>query len=416
MAKLTAKSVDHWANDPKRRLEVRDAAMPGLYLVLQPSGAKGWALRYRHGGKSRKMTLGAYPACGLAEARDQAGRALRTLEVGQDPAQERKAASMAALEAKRAVESNERDKLANVIDEFIKRHASRNRTGAEAAAILRREAIPAWGEKPVQDISRRDVIELLDAKVDAGHPIAANRLRAHLSAFLGWCRGRDIVSEHPVDGTPKPADEKPRDRVLTDSEIKLFWQACDKIGPPFGQLYRLLLVTGQRLREVSEMTEAEITGDIWAIPARRAKGGQDHFVPLTDAAQVIIAKVPRVGGRAGFVFSTTGATPVSGYSRAKNRLDAAMTEIALASGLAAVDNFTIHDLRRTAATGMAGLRIAPHVIEAVLNHRSSAKAGVYNRASYAAEKREALTAWANYIDALVTGRDGSNVVRLAVNG
>jgi integrase len=423
MAKLTAKSVESYLPDPAKRIEVPDAAMPGLYLVVQPTGAKSWALRYRHGGKPRKHTLGPYPAFGLAAARDEAGKALRMLETGTDPAEAKRAEQEAKAEAEREEETAARNMVSAVIEEFVRRHTRKNRTGDEAAAILRREVLPKWGERQIQSITRRDVIELLDGVIDRGHPIAANRLRAHLSVFFGWCRGRDIVSENPVEGTPKPAEEKARERVLSDDEVKIFWAACDKIGPPFGHLYRFLLLTGQRLREASEMVANEIDGASWIIPARRAKNGQEHFVPLSPEAQAILDQVPRISGRAGFLFSTTGATPVSGYSRAKERLDKAMTEI-MAAGLApgaeapAIAAFTIHDLRRTAATGMASLRIAPHVVEAALNHRSGARrgvAGTYNRADYASEKREALEAWARYVLALVSGR-AENVVQLRAWG
>lgn len=419
LAKLTAKSVENFPADPARRLEVPDAAMPGLYLIVQPTGGKSWALRYRHGGKPRKMTLGPYPAFGLAVARDEAAKALRTLEAGTDPAEDRKALQEAKAEADRRSEADERNKVANVVADFIKRHASRNRTGDEVAAILRREVVPHWGEKRVQEITRRDVIELLDAVVDRGHPIAANRLRAHLSVFFKWCRGRDIIKESPVDGTPKPADENPRERVLTDAEIRLFWQACDKIGPPFGLLYRFLLLTGQRLREAAEMTDSEVSGDEWTIPAKRAKNGQEHLVPLSENAKEMLDQMPRVIGRKGFIFSTTGTSPISGYSRGKERLDKAMQELAskdLPEGAEPIiiTPFTIHDLRRTAATGMASLRIAPHVVEAVLNHRSGTRrgvAGIYNRADYAEEKREALEAWARALDT-ITGKGAENVVQL----
>ncbi|MCF8512688.1 MAG: integrase arm-type DNA-binding domain-containing protein [Rhodobacteraceae bacterium] len=411
MAKLTAKSVENWPHDPARRMEVPDAAMPGLYLIVQHTGAKSWALRYRHGGKPRKMTLGPYPAFSLASARDEAAKALRMLETGTDPAEERKVKAATEIEAKRAAESDVRDKVSNVAADFIKRHASRNRTGDEVAAILRREVLPLWGDRRVQEITRRDVIELLDAVVDRGHPIAANRLRAHLSVFFKWCRGRDIIKESPVEGTPKPANENPRDRVLTDAEIRRFWQACEKIGPPFGLLYRFLLLTGQRLREAAEMTDSEVSGNEWTIPARRAKNGQEHLVPLSEIAKSTLEKMPRVVGRKGFIFSTTGASAVSGYSRGKERLDKAMQELASQelpedSAPTTMAPFTIHDLRRTAATGMASLRIAPHVVESVLNHRSGTRrgvAGIYNRADYAAEKREALEAWARALDTITAG-------------
>jgi integrase len=203
-----------------------------------------------------------------------------------------------------------------------------------------------------------------------------------------------------------PVAERSRDRVLTDDEIVAFWRAAEAIGEPFGPLYRLLLLTGQRLREAAGMRDAEISGDVWTIPAARAKNSEAHAVPLSTAAQGVLAGVRRIKG-AGYVFTTNGSSAVSGFAKAKARLDKAMGE--------GVEPFVIHDLRRTAASGMARLGIPPHVVEAVLNHRTGTVSGVarvYNRFTYEAEKRAALESWGRYVLELVGERQADNVVRL----
>ncbi len=409
MAKaLTARAVETVKPDPIKRVEIPDAALPGFYLILQPSGAKSWALRYRHGGRPRKLTLGRYPAFGLKEARSEAGKALQLLEHGTDPGVVKKAAQGEARE----IENTDRDKMATVIDLFIRRHAQRNRRWRDVLAMFRREVLPEWGDKRIQDITKREAVNLLDAIVDRGSPITANRLRAHLNTLFGWAKHRDIITSSPLEGIKPPAPEKPRDRVLSDQEIRWFWKACDKLGQPFGRLYQFLLLTGQRLREGAEMTEGEVLGTVWTIPAARSKNGDAHTVPLSGAALHVLASLRRIRGN--FLFTTTGTSPISGFTRAKARLDSIMTDIASheAGQLVEIVPFTIHDLRRTAATGMAGLRFPPHVVEAVLNHKSGTRrgvAGVYNRFDYADEKRTALDAWAARLMEIV-GEDMASVL------
>jgi integrase len=406
-------TVEKAKPDPDKRREIPDGIVPGLFLVVQPSGAKGWALRYRFAGKTAKLTLGKWPMMTLAEARTEAAETLEKIEAGQNPAQAKKAAKAAQIEA----QLDDRDQFQNVVELFLKRHASHNRRGDDVVAMFRREVMKAWGERKIFDISKRDVIEVLDGIVDRGSPVTANRLRAHLNTLFNWAKGRDIVQANPLDGIKPPAPEKPRDRVLTDDEIRLFWKSCDKLGQPFGPLFKLLLLTGQRRGEVGEMTEREIVGDVWTIPAGRSKNGDEHAITLPQAARAILEGVERIKGRAGYLFTTTGDSPVSGFTRAKGRLDKLMAEIASEGQPEPVEiaPFTLHDLRRTAATGMAGLGFPPHVVEAVLNHRSGTRrgvAGVYNRFDYADEKRDALEAWGRYVLALVEGQPG-NVVRLA---
>lgn len=406
--KLTAATVDKM-KPTDRRQEIPDSLCTGLYLTVQPTGKKGWQVRYRHAGVHRRMSLGAYPVLSLADARQRARDALAAASEGRDPAGEVRA-------SKAAMPADERDQFRSVVELFLKRHANRNRRADDVAAMFRREVLTAWDGRKIGDISKRDVIEVLDGIVDRGSPVTANRLRAHLNTLFNWAKGRDIVEINPLDGIKPPAPEKPRDRVLTDDEIRLFWRACGRLGQPFGPLFQLLLLTGQRRGEVGEMTEREIRGDEWTIPAARTKNGDEHSLTLPRAARGILGSMEGIQSRAGYLFTTTGDSPVSGFTRAKGRLDKLMVEISSEGQLEpiAIDAFTLHDLRRTAATGMAGLGFPPHVVEAVLNHRSGTRrgvAGVYNRFDYAAEKRDALEAWGRYVLALVEGQSG-NVVQM----
>lgn len=407
---LTTKAVENTKPDPEKRFEVPDPGLTGLYLVVQPSGSKSWALRYRLNGRPSKLTLGKWPIMGVAGARAAATAAIEEVEHGRDPAAARKAAKAAAAQ------DADRDKVSSVVDLFLRRHASHNRSGDNVAAMFRREIIGKWGDREIHTITKRDVIEVLDAIVDRGSPVTANRLRAHLNTLFNWSKGRDIIGENPLDGIKPPAPEKPRDRVLNDAEIRLFWSACGGLGYPFAPLYRLLLLTGARLREVAEIEWREIDAETWTLPAERSKNGDEHAIPLSPEVRAIIDCLPRIGRHA---FTTTGATPASGFTRAKKRLDRLMGEAANKdhpkdAEPVVIPPFTIHDLRRTAATGMAGLRFPPHVVEAVLNHRSGSRrgvAGVYNRFDYADEKRQALEAWARFVMQLVESK-ADNVVPL----
>lgn len=409
---LTAKTVENLKPNPSRRIEIPDPALAGLYLVVQPSGVKSWALRYRFGGKPAKLTLGRWPLMGLADARKAAADTQGRIEEGVNPAAERKRAKADRAEA----ELTERDKVKTLIEQFDRRHLSKLRDGRGTRQRLNIHVLPVWGEREIQSITRRDVIDLLDGIVDAGTAVTANRIRTILSKFFNWCASRDIIEVPPTLGVKAPVKEYKRDRVLTDDEIRWLWQATGETAYPFGPMARLLLLTGQRLREVSQMTDAEIDGDVWHLAAERTKNGHPHDVPLTDPVRTIIASLHRLDSPAGYIFTTTGKTPVSGFSRAMKILTARMNAIASKERGEPfeIPHWIFHDLRRTAATGMARIGIPVRVTEAVLNHVSGTGGGivaVYQRHDYADEKRKALEAWAGLVEQIVNGK-ADNVVRI----
>lgn len=231
-----------------------------------------------------------------------------------------------------------------------------------------------------------------------------------LSKFFAWLLQHRRITSNPCVGVWKPSAPQARERVLTDTEIRWFWQAAGDLGAPFGPLLKLLLLTGQRLGEVGGMRHDELHDDgTWHLPGSRTKNHKQHIVPLPPPARELVASAPAIED-CPFVFSTNGLRPVSGWSKTKVRLDVAMRALAKKE----ITPWTLHDLRRTAVTGMANLGIAPHVVEAVVNHISGAKAGVagiYNRAEYAAEKKAALARWALHVLDVVGG-GAANVVTL----
>jgi integrase len=389
--RLTVKNVEAMRSSADRR-EIPDGHMPGLYLVVQPSGAKSWAVRYRHQGVSRKHTFGTYPAIDLKAARQLGAKALRAVAEGRDPGREKILARAAKA-----------DSVEHTVEEFLERHVRRStrpRTAREYERLLRQHVLPRWRGRMVHEITRRDVLNVLEHVVDRGAPIAANRTFAVIRKLFNWCVARDIIATSPCTGVEAPTAERSRDRVLDDAELRFVWGAASKIGYPFGPLVQMLTLTGQRRDEVAKMRWEEIDFEkrLWTLPRERVKADRLHEVPLNDGALDVLNAVPRHAGSP-FVFTINGAAAVSGYSKAKRRLDAL-----LPAGMPA---WRLHDLRRTCATGLAKLGVPVHVTEAVLNHKSgkiSGIAAVYNRHDYKDEKTQALDAWGRHLDTLITGK------------
>lgn len=404
---LTDKAVQA-AKAGATRQEIPDPGAPGLYLVVQPSGAKSWAARFRFGGRPRKMTLGSYPAMPLKEARERAEAARETLAKGRDPA----LMELAAVAEKRSPRTDSEE----LLGEFMKRHGPtlKASTRAEYQRLVDRELLPKWRGRAVGSIDRHDVLSLVDDIRDRPAPIQANRTFAIARKFFAWLIERGILNASPVAGARPMTAELSRDRVVTDREVVALWRASEALGVPWCAPVRLLLLTAQRREEVigMEWSEIDLAAGIWTIPKERAKNAKEHFVPLTPAAIEALQSVPRIAGSK-LVFTTTGETPISGISKAKARLDALMlADLRRDDPDAVLAGWRLHDLRRTAATGMAALGHAPHVVEAVLNHKSGTIRGVaavYNRHTYATEKRAALSDWAERVRALV-GEPQNNVV------
>ena len=395
----------------KDRVEYFDTTFPALALRVTSNGHKSWSLFYRNGGRLRRYTIGNYPAFDPAAARKAASSALHRLAAGIDPGDEKR--------ARRNAPKPLADDFASVAREYLERQVKRNTaesTFKETARILEQDIIPEWGKRPIGSILRRDVSALIDKKAASGAEVQANRILARLRTLFGWAVEKDRIPANPCDGLRPPTKEKSRDRVLSEEEIRTFWRAADELDWPFGPLFKLLLLTAQRRDEVASMEWSEINLDtgLWTIPREKAKNDHGHDVQLSMEALAIIKAPPRVAGP--YVFSTNGKTPVSGFSRAKERLDASMlATLKEAAAEATLDPWILHDLRRTATTGMAGLRIPPHVVDRILNHTSGTIRGVarvYNRFEYAEDRKAALEAWGRAVSAIVDHSAPSNVVNL----
>jgi integrase len=254
---------------------------------------------------------------------------------------------------------------------------------------------------------------LLADSLARGATVTANRELAGIRKFFSWCIEGDIIEVNPAAGIREPAKETARDRVLSDAELRLVWLAAEGDGYPFGPLVQLLLLTAQRRLEAAgaAWSEFDLTGGNWDLPGKRTKNGRAHSVPLSDAALAVLADIPRFPD-GDFVFGSGGRSAFTGYSKAKARLDRRIAEIAGGPVIA----WTLHDLRRTAATRMADIGIFPHVVEEILNHASarSGVAGTYNRSRLEPEKRDGLERWGRYVERLVSPDAESTVVDITM--
>jgi integrase len=423
MAKrLTAAAVTKYRAGSKRRM-IPDGR--GLYLVVQPTGSKSWAMFFRgSGGRMVKLTLGplgeeevaAEPVFGaplsLAAARRLAAEVNRQRALGQDVI----ALRLRAKAHQRAAAANT---FAAAARDFITEHSMRRVRGwREQAKLLglssdleeiRDGLSERWRERPISAIDDNDIHQLVDETRKRGAPgikrrsdgVTESRARAMfccLSKMFAWLVQQRRIQVNPCAGVHRPETSRARERVLTDFEIIKFWAATGKLNEPFGVVLRLLLLTGARLNEIAGLRWEEIVDDEIHLPGSRTKNHRAHVVPLSTTGRDLLAGARRVPGSE-FVFTTTGATAVSGWSKTKRRLDSLMGD---------VPAWKIHDLRRTAVTGMARAGADLPVIERAVNHVSGSFGGivgVYQRHKYRDEVCAALQSWSDFLTGIVAMGD-----------
>lgn len=400
-----------------------DTALPGFGLRVGKA-RKTWFCMARvlkaGAWKLARVTLGTTAELSLADARQAARDAIERAQQGKDP-------TGARSERRADLEARSRDTFATVRARFLTQYVGRQqrrpapRTLEEMRRALSSDVLASWEERPLADITERDILEALDTLTARGAATMANRTLAYLKLLFGWSRSRRIIATDPSADVAKPGAEVSRARVLSLDELRAIWLATDP-ADLFGGIVRALLLTGQRKTEVSDMRWSEIDGETWTLPPERTKNHRRHAVPLSAPVLAILearrAEQSALGIKTPFVFATSGKAPSDGtrstpqpfaqWSRCKARLDA---RAALA------EPWRLHDLRRSMVTHCADrLRIAPHVIEATVNHVSGSKAGVagvYNRAEYLDERRAALGAWADFVLRIVGEVEADNVVELA---
>ena len=404
MAKpLTIKALEN-LKPASRRREVSDGGMSGS--LFRHSAERQAKLGLPVSLQRTAPQVDDWPLpCHRLEDRTQAcpRSSSEGLPRGADPCTEKKAAKAAALVPTGL------DLIETVTSRFVAQHAKRKlkpATASEIERLLEKEVVAPWRGRRLSQIGRADIHDLLDGIVARGSPVTANRTLAWLRRMCAWAIERGLIEVSPCAGIRTPAAETSRDRVLSDDELKAVWQAADTLETPYNAFVKLLILTGARRSEVAGMTWSEIdtASRVWTLPAARAKNATEYQIPLSDSAVQILQALPRIAD-SDLVFTLSGRVPIRGFHNVKTRVDALMP---------AGPSWTLHDLRRTFASGCARLGIAIHVVEAALNHRSGSIRGIaaiYNRYSYDVEKCAAMAAWARHVEQIVTGETG-NIVQL----
>ena len=442
--KLTKRTVDA-AKPGARDTFLWDTELKGFGLKITPAGKKVNMLHYRMGGRGAPTTrypIGEHGVWTPDAARDRADKLLKLVDVGTDPAAlDRETREADFRKQQEDAQRKERTFGAVVEDYLARRVRGKLVRDKQTESVLRRRFVTAWADRDIADITRPDVTNILEAMVDAGHAGAARKSLAEVRPVFAFAIHRGLITSNPASKQELDEDYKPRDRVLEDGELTEVWRAADAQGYPFGTMVKLLILTGQRLREVAEAQWAEFNLDegTWTIPGPRTKNGKAHIVHLSTEAREVVDALPRksIKGEnlsadasateeaSPYLFTTTGKTPISGFSRAKINVEKAIAEDRKkaakdagrpAEAVSCMPAWALHDLRRTLATGCARLGIAPHVVEKVLNHNPRALkgvAGIYNRFEYLPERKAAIEAWGRHVTRVTSVQPAAdNVVPL----
>jgi len=355
---------------PSGRIEFADATCPCLHLRVTAKGTRSFSVMLRLGGTLHRETLGKYPRMTLRDAREAALLRLRAVDEGWQ-------ALTPAMS------------LQQLIDAYVERHLKPNTRSWKniRAALLGSSKRPSRLEhllaRKVIQVAKCDVIAVLDCMMAEGKPQAAVNLLRYIKMAFNWAADRDVVPANPFERIRPPARTEERDRVLTDAEIVAIWRASFQLMAPYGQMYRMLFLTGQRRSEVANMRWSEVMGETWTLPRERTKKDRAHTIPLTGTALKTLASLSCYGAES-FVFTTTGGVSASSnFAKVKREIDRM-------SGTCGWRN---HDIRRTVRSKLAELRVPETVARKVLNHEQGKVDRIYNRYDYLDEKREALERW-----------------------
>lgn len=365
------------------QVDLWDTTVRGLSLRVTANGVKTFSLKYRNArGKEKRIKLGRYPDMSLADARAAAMDHKARIARGEDPAADKK------------TPEPEEHTVSSLIDEFVKRHASFNKSGKETERILRREVEPAFGTRDYPSITKAEMIGLIETITDRGAPVLARNTLAAVRKMFNWAVSRDLLDRSPCDRVKAPGKAPKRERALSTEEMRAVWRAAREIEWPFGPLIQLLMLTGQRRTEIANLHWSWIDEEkrVIAFPATIMKNSREHLLPMSPPVAEIVKELPRFGGDDRLFRSRTNASKnvVSGFSKAKRRLDQ----------LSGVADWVLHDIRRTVATQMNALGIQDTTVDRVLSHVIPGVSGVYNKHKYLDEKREALERWAAFLIAL----------------
>jgi integrase len=411
ISKRTVDALREKAKQEGKTLYCYDENVTGFGVYALKTGKASYFVQYRvNGTPSKRLTIGKHGVFTAEEARARAKVKLGQVADGRDVGQEKRDSGLKLATGT----------FKEIAERFLKHKDRSNRYWAEVRSILERDAYPAFGAQPIATITRQQIRAQLD-KVRERAPSAERKLYAALNPLFKWAVERGTPDHNPMSEMASPMPGGKRERTLKHEELKAFWAASAALNWPFAPLYRLLLLTGQRREEVAGMRweEIDLEKGIWTLPSKeafqpqRTKNGKEHVVDLSPQALAILAEA-WPASRRGLIFTTTGNTHVSGFSKVKRRLDALMVK-ELGSELLP---WRVHDIRRTVSTLMAeDLGIDEGVIDRIQNHITGISAGlkgVYQRQEYRPKRRAALIAWGAHVEALVSGTpDPSNVISIS---
>jgi integrase len=395
------------------RVEYWDGRLSSFGLRVTQTGARSWCVFYRYGGRLRRLTLGSYPRLGLADARAKARKALRDAALGLDPAGEKRAA-------------READVFGALVDRYVAEHANaynKPRTISEKRKLLEAEILPKWKNFRIADIKRRDVIALVDSIAARGARIHSNRVLALINSIFNFAISKEIIEANPAHRVPKPGREQTRDRVLSEAEVRALWLALNDEPLQVAALFKLGLLVAQRRGEIlgAEWREFDLDSGWWTIPGARTKNRLAHRVPLAPQALAIVRDLRAQATKdATYVFPGPRGKPISEPKKWVTRVRARAAVLLREQnagrqsdqGLPPPLDFWLHDLRRTAATNMAAAGVDRLVVGKVLNHVEHGVTAIYERHSYDAEKRAALSRWDRRLGEIVSGEPTPKVVAL----
>ncbi|WP_435199190.1 tyrosine-type recombinase/integrase [Qipengyuania sp. 902] len=433
-AAITKRTVDA-AKPSERDQFIWDIDVAGFGLKVTPAGGKVYVFQYRMARPgeaartaAKRYTIGKHGKLTADQARSRARELAAMVEMGTDPRQA-EIDAFAAIEAEKTAKAERVrletelafDRAADTWLEYYEHEKGRRPASVrQARLIVANHLKPALGSKPMPHIDRSDLQPILDS-IPAKQKATKRAVFAYASILFGWAAKRGMINGNPLTAMERPSPPDARKRVLTDAELADTFRATQDCRTPFGAFFRLLILTGQRRSEVAgmEWSELDRASAVWTIPAERAKNKAAHIVPLSAPVLEELDRLAGVKGQekqnwpvSGFVLTTTGENAISGISKAKLALDAAIEKARDGEALAA---WRIHDLRRTLATGLQRLGVRFEVTEAVLNHVSGAKsgvAGVYQQHDWKDEKRSALEAWARHVSSILNPAPAKNVAHL----
>jgi integrase len=416
-AKLTDTAVKNAKPPATGSLELWDSVLPGFGVRIGFGGKRSFQVMVRVNGRLIRRKLGTYPVMTLAKAREEAQRVFREAASGIAPKAAQEAAALTAARA-------QQNTFAGVAAAYMAERAKDLRSKDKIQRLIDGDLLPAWATRDIRTITRRDIKELVIRKSTTA-PIAANRLLALISVIFTFALDEEFIDASPAVRIKRPGTEVARERVLTDAELRDVWLACGRLRYPFGQIFRLALLTGQRLGEVAGMRRSEIVSAeielrkdepavpvaLWKLPGDRIKGGKGHVVYLAPLAREVLASMP-AHDDALFSVAGDGDRPATEFSRDRRRLYDAVNAVRRERGeTEPMPDWRPHDLRRTCATGMRTLRIDRLTVSKVLNHAEGGITQVYDRYTMDAERYTAWEAWARKVESII--RPGpDNVVQM----